>query len=39
MDQGLFITLSTIMKEISFEIVFMPQNPKDVKIYSRDVSR
>ena len=39
MENRFSVTLSKIIKEIELDVAYMPKNPEEILIYSRDVSR
>lgn len=39
MSSDFYVTLADIIKELSFQIELMPQNPYEIKVESRDINR
>lgn len=39
MNSGFYIQLSDLIRELSFDVALMPEDPKKIKITSRDINR
>ena len=39
LDHKFYVTVSDIVRELSFDVALMPKDPNEVKIYSQSINR